>query len=183
MSDFLKFYEEEREALYNFILGKVRHREEAEDVFSEAFIRAIRFEKQGGDVTHARGLIYKIARNLIIDRGRGQKKDPILISIHEEREENRPIDVPDSLPLADELFDKEIAVAEIKSILSRLREESKEIIELRYFQQLEIGEIAEILEKSEGAVRVQIHRATNELRDLFQSNPQSSNGAGIHERK
>ena len=167
MSDFLKFYEEEREALYNFILGKVRHREEAEDVLSEAFVRAIRFEKEGGNVTHARGLIYKIARNLIIDRGRGKQKDPILVSIHEESEERRPIDIPDLLPLADELFDREIAADEIRNILSRLREESREIIELRYFQQFELEEVAEILEKSEGAIRVQLHRATNELRDLF----------------
>lgn len=170
MSDFLKFYEEEREALYNFILGKVRHNEEAEDILSEAFVRAIRFEREGGNVTHARGLLYKIARNLIIDRGRGKQKDPILISIHEESEENRPLDVPDLLPLADELFDREVAIDEIRSILSRLREESREIIELRYFQQFSIEEIAETLEKSEGAIRVQIHRATNELRDLFHSN-------------
>ncbi len=167
MSDFLKFYDEEREALYNFILGKVRHREEAEDVLSEAFVRAIRFEKEGGEVTHARGLIYKIARNLIIDRGRGKQKDPILISIHEETEERRPIDIPDRLPLADELFDREIVADEIRNILSRLREESREIIELRYFQQFELVEVAEILEKSEGAIRVQLHRAMNELRNLF----------------
>ncbi|MBI4281718.1 sigma-70 family RNA polymerase sigma factor [Candidatus Uhrbacteria bacterium] len=170
MSDFLKFYEEEREALYNFILGRVRHREEAEDMISEVFVRAIRFEKEGGNVTHARGLLYRIAKNLIIDRGRGKKKDPILISIHEERDENRPLDIPDELPRADELFDREIVANEIQSILSRLREESREIIELRYFQQLDIEEIAETLEKSEGAIRVQLHRATNELRDLFHSN-------------
>ncbi|MDO8505389.1 MAG: RNA polymerase sigma factor [bacterium] len=167
MSDFLKFYEEEREALYNFILGKVRHREEAEDMLSEVFIRAIRFQKEGGTVTHERGLLYRIARNLIIDIGRGKQKDPILISIQEESDEKRPLDVPDTLPRADEIFDREIVASEIQSVLSRLREESREIIVLRYFQQLEIEEIAETLEKSEGAIRVQLHRATNELRDLF----------------
>lgn len=167
MSDFLKIYEEEREAIYNFILGRVRHREEAEDMLSDVFIRAIRFEQEGGTVTHARGLLYKIAKNLIIDRGKARQKDTILVSINEENAEKRPLDIPDTLPLADELFDKEIAADEIRSILSRLREESREIIELRYFQQLDIEEIAETLEKSEGAIRVQLHRATNELRDLF----------------
>ena len=170
MSDFLKFYEEEREALYNFILGKVRHKEEAEDMLSEVFIRAIRFVKEGGAVTHERGLLYRIAKNLIIDRGRGKQKTPILISIHEDSDDSRPLDVPDTLPRADELFDREIAADEIQNVLSRLREESREIIELRYFQQLDIEEISEVLEKSEGAIRVQLHRATNELRDLFHSN-------------
>jgi RNA polymerase sigma-70 factor, ECF subfamily len=167
MSDFLKFYEEEREVVYNFILGRVRNRQEAEDMLSEVFIRAIRFEKGGGEVTHIRGLIYRIARNLIIDYYRGKKKDRLLVSIHTDREEKGVIEVPDTVPSVDELFDRELVADEIRELLSRLREESREIIEFRYFQQLEIVEIAEILEKSEGAVRVQIHRALRELRDLF----------------
>lgn len=169
MSDFLKLYEKHRDELYNFILGRVRHQTTAEDLLSEVFIKAIRFEKQGGNVTHARGLLYKIARNSILDyqktAGRVVFFEDYLSKDDDDR--TKIADIPDQLPSAAEFMDKQLTADEIQKLLGRLRHESREIIELRYLQELDIAEIAETLEKSEGAIRVQLHRALNELRDLF----------------
>ena len=168
MTDFLKFYELERDKLFYFVLGRVGNRDDAEDIVSDVFVRAIRFEDQGGDVTHLHGLVYRIAKNLIADHYRGKIKQSKLVSIHDERDGERAMDIPDTLLSAADLFDRDLAADEIKTALSRLRDESREVIVLRYLEQREIEEIAAVLEKSEGAVRVQLHRALNELRDLWE---------------
>ena len=170
MSDFLKLYEKHRDELFSFILSRVRHEETAQDLLSDVFIKAIRFEKNGGEVTHARGLLYKIARNCILDHQKSGNRVVFFedyLAKNSDEGESKSVDIADTLPSVTELIDRDITADEIQKILNRLRQESREIIELRYFQQLDIEEIAETLEKSEGAIRVQLHRATNELRDLF----------------
>ena len=52
-----------------------------------------------------------------------------------------------------------------KSALSNIKENYKEVIILRYIEGLNNSEIAEILDKSEGATRVMLHRALNSLKE------------------
>ena len=167
MSDFLKIYNKYSDELFSFLLGRVRDENIAEDLLSEVFLKAIRFAEGGGKVTHERGLLYKIARNCLTDFYRTQGRTVPIQEENEREEEGVKKEFIDPLPLVTEQIDKEFTSLEIKQLLSRLPKESQEIITLRYFEQLEIEEIAEILEKSEGAVRVQLHRVISALRDIF----------------
>ena len=54
---------------------------------------------------------------------------------------------------------------EIRKAISLLPEESQNMIVLRYVNGLSNREIAKILDKSEGAIRVALHRSLKELRE------------------
>jgi len=50
------------------------------------------------------------------------------------------------------------------NIVNGLAPEVREVLVMRYFEQMSSREIAEVLETTEGAVRTRVHRALNELR-------------------
>ena len=52
--------------------------------------------------------------------------------------------------------------------MKELKDEYREVIILRYVNELSISEIAEILNKRKGNTRVLIYRATKALKDLSQ---------------
>ena len=51
-----------------------------------------------------------------------------------------------------------------------MKDEYREVIILKFIEELSISEIAKILDKSKGAVRVLLHRALKVVRDLLQEN-------------
>jgi RNA polymerase sigma factor (sigma-70 family) len=170
MADFLQIYEDHKEELYRFILGRTSDVPTAEDILSSVFIRIIRYEKDGGEITHIRGLLYRTARNLITDHYRGVKPtiSVDVIGGWEDQDGDRaPIELVDTLPMPDQLMDIALTAEQIRTMLSRVKDASRELIELRFFQELSTEEIADILEVSEGAVRVRLHRAIKEVRELF----------------
>ncbi|MBU1063148.1 sigma-70 region 4 domain-containing protein, partial [Patescibacteria group bacterium] len=58
----------------------------------------------------------------------------------------------------------------IETRLPELKDEYREIIVLHFINELSIKEIAKILEKSNGNIRVLIHRAVKALKDLIGQN-------------
>jgi RNA polymerase sigma-70 factor (ECF subfamily) len=54
---------------------------------------------------------------------------------------------------------------EVKKALQKIREEYREVIILRFVEEMSVKETAEILGKSEGAVRVLLHRAVAALKE------------------
>ena len=53
---------------------------------------------------------------------------------------------------------------QLLNLVNGLPQEVREVLVMRYFEQMSSREIAEVLETSEGAVRTRIHRALNVLR-------------------
>lgn len=151
--------------IFRFIYLKTSSKETAEDLTSEVFLKCwahVKKRKESGEKEIVKGnklksLLYKIARNLVIDFYK-KKKIPTV-----EIDEN----------LKDKLKDKKQdilaevnAKQEIESLmkaLSKLKGEYREIIILRHVEDLSIKEIAEITGKSGGSVRVQLHRGVKAL--------------------
>jgi len=52
-------------------------------------------------------------------------------------------------------------------VLALLPEERADALSLRYFQRTEPGEVAQVMDKSEAAVKMLVHRGLQELRDRF----------------
>ena len=81
--------------------------------------------------------------------------------------------IADKLPIADrnndlqEIASKTLDVERIKKALGGLNSDYQEIIIWRYLDELEIAEIAEIMEKKEGAVRTLLSRALADLREVL----------------
>lgn len=162
-----RVYEEYQEQIYRFILLRVSHGETASDISQEVFhhlLIATRGKER--EIENIRAFLYQIARNLVIDHYRSNKT--IVYSLESEGEDGEYTrQIAYEGPGADEILDREYTAEEIRKALSAVKKQHREIVEMRYLQQLDISEIAEKLGKSEGAIRVQIHRAIDELRDYF----------------
>ena len=146
------------EKLYRFVYFRVNHREAAEDLVSEVFIKVWGKIAEIQEVSSFNGWIFQIARNLVIDYYRSRKQN-IDISLLE-----------NVLVYEDNMVDKTNMSFQQKAFLENLQhltEEQQLVIKLKFLDELDNPDIARILGKSEGAIRVIRHRAINELKSLL----------------
>ncbi|MDP2709140.1 MAG: RNA polymerase sigma factor [bacterium] len=160
---FIKAYDLYIDQLYRFIYFKVGSKEEAEDLCSSVFLKAWNYILRESLIEEKslKALLYKIARNSIIDYYR-QNKDKENLSL----DGDRAIEVIDEKQNSVKETDLKMDLLVIETKLPELKDEYREAIILRFVNQLSIKEIAEILDKPKGSVRVLIFRALNALRKL-----------------
>lgn len=155
---FAKLYDTYVEQIYRFVYFKVSSHEEAEDITSEVFLKAWHYIQERKEIKSFRGLLYRIARNCVIDMYRLKYSKP-------ESPLNEDIDIGDNNKWYEELTGK-IDTQKIIQALKKLKQEYREVITLRYVDELEVDEIAEIVDKGTIAVRVTLHRALKKLKDI-----------------
>ena|SRR3989338_1248873 len=162
-----ELYEQYYDELYRFVLVRVSHEDTAMDIVQEVFRRLLVATRgKERQINEIRAFLYRIAKNCVIDHYR---ETVVTYPIEGDATDEKPARqiVYDGVG-ADVMVDRDITAEEIRQALSTLKQTSREIVEMRYLQQLDIEEIAERLQKSEGAVRVQIHRAIEELRAYYE---------------
>jgi len=160
---FSKLYDQNIDKIYRFIFFKVSSREIAEDLCAETFTKGWQsFKENHRDIDNPRAFLYQIARNLIVDHYRDKNKAEF-VSFDS---------VPVSDPNADikEKSETNSDLRNIKKALQNIKEDYQEVVVMRYLNDLKIPEIAKSLDKSEGAVRVQLHRALKALRTELNRN-------------
>ncbi len=140
--------------IYNFIYYKTLNKEVAEDVCSETFIKAWKNIGQLHDGSFSAWL-YTIARNSVIDYYR-QAKD------HS--------NIEDCWDLSDgkdflEKIDCDLKIEIIKQALSSLKIEERDLLIMRLWLDLPFKEIAEQLNKTEGAAKMSFSRALTSLKN------------------
>lgn len=155
LSKFAPLYSRYSRRIYAYCLVRVRNAEEAEDLTSQVFTKAMVSVNsfRGGSVV---GWLFRIAHNTVIDYFRTSHPGV-------------PIDLVDLETLDTEPIMKVIrseSEALIRQALGEMPEEKRELIILRVVAGLTCREVGEMLDKSEGAVRVEFHRAIKQLRDL-----------------
>lgn len=165
---FLEFYDQYVEKIYRYIFFRVGSEELAEDLTSEVFLRSWQYIDQNPEskssaraLQNPRAFLYQVARNLLADFHRQKEKSPISL---DEIADKRIADRKDD-PI--EKTSRTMEMETVRRALISLNEDYQEIIIWRYLEELEIKEIAGIINKSEGAVRVLISRALNSLKDLL----------------
>jgi RNA polymerase sigma-70 factor (ECF subfamily) len=158
-SAFGELYERYRDAIYRFCLARTGTSHDAEDLTSDVFVKAL----QSIDRYQDRGLpfaafLYRIARNAAIDRSRTLKQpfsfDGLLVE-----------------PASKQNVEAEAAFGVERSILlgalARLKQEHRDVIVMRFIEGYAALEVAQILGKTEGAIRTLQHRALERLRKEF----------------
>ena len=156
------------EKIYRFIYFKISSKEETEDLTSEVFLKVWRYliDGTGKSVSSFSGLVYKVARNSLIDFYREKAK-----------RQERLIDFTDSTKdIGDEFgvekLESGIDARKLIQQIKKLKHDYQEVLMLRYVEDLSVSEIAEIVDKSSLSVRVLLHRATRKLKDLSESKNQ-----------
>lgn len=154
MNSFVFLYDAYVEKIYNFLYFRTMHRELAEDLTSQTFIKALEkintFDPTRGTF---QAWIYQIARNLLIDEYR--KRKPVEnIDAHENLRSETDLqkDTEDQL-------NKE----KLQRILAELPEESQELVTMRLWDELSYVEIAAITGKTEGSLKMQFSRIVTRL--------------------
>jgi RNA polymerase sigma-70 factor (ECF subfamily) len=168
---YAELYDTYVSGIYRFISFKVSSKEEAQDLTSEAFLRAWHYLLESRDVASFSALIYRIARNLVIDHYRSRRHNVSLDErIETDEEENSsPTDGGRQI----KLLDATIEASAVVEAMKLMKEEYRDILMLRYIEELSTGEIAEIVNKSHVHVRVLLHRATNTLKALLEKHETS----------
>lgn len=147
--------------IYNYIYRRTSNQTLAEDLTAQVFLKML--EAINSDKTwHSSfsGWLYRIAHNLVIDhyRTRDRQKQ---ISI-----EDAPLMTD---PAASPVRAAEIALDSeyLRSAIRRLTDDQAQVIALRFLEGYSFGEIADMMDKTEGAVKALQHRAVSTLRTLM----------------
>ncbi len=148
--------------IYRFVFFKVSSHEEAEDITSEVFLKAWHYVQENKEIKSFSGLLYRVARNCIIDLYRLKASKPEVFS-------DEPIEVSDEGNWYTDLHTK-VEAKKIIQALKKLKQEYQEVITLRYVDELEVAEIAEIVGKRKIAIRVTLHRALKKLKEILAQN-------------
>jgi RNA polymerase sigma-70 factor, ECF subfamily len=154
-AEFSKIYDKYINKIYRFVVLKVSSVEVSQDICSETFMKAWEvFQKEEIDNTQA--FLYRIARNLVIDHYR-QKGRTQFVST-----DRLPI-IDNNSKIEEKAFlDSEIG--QIKLKLANLSDDYQNVIIWHYLDDLSIQEVAVLLDRSEEATRVLLHRALEVLR-------------------
>lgn len=154
---FSKIYDQYVDKIYRFVYLKVNSQEVAEDLTSETFLRVFESLKAKENIENPQAFLYRIARNLVTDHYREKGRTQVVSA------EYTPIIDPES-----NLEEKAILNSDMEQVrlaLTNLKEDYQNVIIWYYLDDLAIPEIAKLLERSEEASRVLLHRALKALKN------------------
>jgi len=157
--EFSKIYDKYIEKIYRFVFLKVNSPEVAEDLTSETFLKGwqtFRIQNSKFRIQNPPAFLYQIARNLVIDYYRQKGRAQVVSADY------RIIDPRINL---EEKANLSSDFEQVRRALTNLKEDYQDVIIYRYLDELSVPEIAKIMGKSEGTIRVLLHRALAALRN------------------
>lgn len=162
---FEKSYDEYAPNILRHTYFRVRDKETAEDIVQETFFKAWRsiVDDNQSEIKNIKAFLYRILNNTIIDHYR-TKKEALSLDQATEENENMPITENNE----EDRIDNEIENIQLRKYLSEIKEEYREILIMKYLDDLSIGEISKITNKSQVNIRVTIHRALQTLKKKYE---------------
>ena len=135
------------DSAYRFAFTYVKNREDAEDVVSESMIKAMKYIGSLKNPQNIKAWFYKIISNT---------------ALNFIKKRNRTVSIDDStlIPAANDDYSE----INLESILNCLEQKYREIVVLRFLEDMKIGEIAQILEINENTVKTRLYKALKILR-------------------
>ena len=154
-------FERYHKPLYGFLYRMTGERETSEDIVQDVFLRMLRSRHTFTVHGEFKTWMYHVARNLLKDTFKRNQKTGghYDITAFEER--------ISSGEMADAKVQQQEEAALLQRALSKLEPLHREILVLSRYQELRYSEIAAILDITEGAVKVRVHRAMEQLRAIF----------------
>lgn len=133
-----------QERIFNYILRIIKNEDIANDIFQETFVKAILTIKQGRYTENGKfpAWISRIAHNLIIDYYRQEKSENVQSADIDD------VDVLNRKELCEDTIEDVIISHQIKEdvkiLIRELPKLQRDVLNMRYYQNLSFKEIAEI---------------------------------------
>ncbi len=144
--------------LYNFFYRQNYDGALSEDLVQTVFERILKYRQSYVSGRTFRSWIYQIARNAKTDHYKSQYRISDFVQ-------------PDDLEIETASIEQRMETAEdlqqLEQAMQQLPDMQREILVMTRFQKMKYGEVAAILQCSEGAVKVKVHRAIKQLRHIF----------------
>jgi RNA polymerase sigma-70 factor (ECF subfamily) len=159
---FSELYELLAPKLYAFLFRRLRERAHTEDILQQTFLQMHRARRHFCEGAAVLPWAIVIARRLLIDRVRRDKRAPLM------KEEE--LDIPEALaPDAppDQIVALRRLTRQVEVELGRLPEASRVAFELIKLDGLSVAEAAEVLGTTTAAVKMRAHRAYEALRQTL----------------
>lgn len=147
--------------IYNYIYRRTSDPGLSEDLTAQVFLKMLEaIQSERAWHSSFSGWLYRIAHNLVIDhyRARDRQKQVSIDDVPHMHDAGTP-----PLRAAEIALEAEA----LRSAIRRLTDEQAQVISLRFLEGYSFAEIAEMMDKTEGAVKALQHRAVATLRQLL----------------
>ena len=143
--------------LYNFFYQQTRDKGLSEDLTQNVFERVIKYRNKYENRSNFASWIFTIARNVHMDIYKKKRHDlPGDEKVLYMAEINSPAESKES-----------IHEDRLKKALRMLSPDQQQMIYLTRFEKMKYSEVAEIMNCSEGALKVKVHRTMKDLKNVF----------------
>jgi RNA polymerase sigma-70 factor (ECF subfamily) len=150
-SAFALIYRRYAQHIYRYLLMRVGNSQDAQDLTAQTFAAVLQSRHRGEGSMIA--WLTVIARNHAVNHYRRRRRE---IPLDDE--------TPHSAPATEEIVGRRLRLAAVLTALDRLPADRAEVIRLRIFGELSTAETAQVMGKSEAAIKMLLHRALRELR-------------------
>ncbi len=151
--------------VYNFQLGRTKNENDAEDITIQTFSRAFDKIQTFDEAYEFKTWLFTISKNIHVDLLRKRKRNIL--------EQSSP-GIPDAIkkvlddaPTAEDQLIQDQNLASLLGHIRNLKPHYREVINLRYFQELSYAAIAEELDEPINNVKVKLLRAKKLLAELI----------------
>ncbi len=151
--------------LYSYALVLTRNHAEAEDLVQETYVRALPAMGRLRPESNIKGWLFKILRNVWFNQRRKQRNAPEVIQA--DLESDSIDNIVDTRRDSFEIYASKMERGRLRAAIRELSSGSREIIQLREFDELSYEEIAGLLHCPPGTVMSRLARARSKLRVLL----------------
>ena len=131
-----------QDRLYSYILFTAKNNDVADDIFQETFVRVVMQLRQGRYTTDGKfySWLTRIAHNLLVDQFRNEKNENYIYDEEAESAWNTQASLASSIR-ENEMNNEEV-MADVRHLMEKLPEAQREILRMRFYQDLTFKEIA-----------------------------------------
>jgi RNA polymerase sigma-70 factor (ECF subfamily) len=158
-ANFSILYRQYATRVYRYVIARVRDQADAEDITAQVFMDALQQIDRLQPGTNFTAWIFTLARNKIVDRHRHARRRLSLDEIP---------DLPaQTEPLSTNIEQQQI-FSQLSGLLQGLDPDQQELLRLRFAGELTFSQIAQVLGKSEAAVKMSTYRLLRQLQEKME---------------
>ena len=155
-----ELFDRHHRALFDFFVRMTGNRAAADDMVQDVFFRMLKYRATFRDDSRFKAWMFHIARNARIDYYHKHQVETVL--------EDDGANIPEStLPFPGHRLEEEQNRVLLECAMFKLSEDKREVLILSRYQEMKYEQIAELMGCEVGAIKVRVHRAIKELREIF----------------